>query len=177
MKKMMIAVVISLFAFYPATSLFANSYDHEVTAGDMTFAWKVDGDTLHAKMSAKTEGWVGVGFNPSKKMQDANFIIGYVKDGKTELADHFGTKATAHDADSKDGGSDDVALVAGTEEGGMTTIEFTLPMNSGDKLDGALVADGDTILLLAYGPDRDSLKPRHKFKKTMTVNLSSGATQ
>ena len=109
--------------------------------------------------------------------EGCHLILGYVKDGKTELADHFSTKATAHDANSKNGGSDDVALLAGTEEGGMTTIEFTLPMNSGDKLDGALVADGDTILLLAYGPDRDSLKPRHKFKKTMTVNLSSGATQ
>ncbi len=169
--------MISLFVCYSATSLFANSYDHEVSAGDMTFYWKVDGETLHAKMSAKTEGWLGVGFNPSKKMQDANFIIGYVKDGKVEIADHFGTRATAHDADSKEGGSDDVALVAGTEEGGVTTIEFTLPMNSGDKLDGALVADGDTILLLAYGPDRDSLKPRHKYKKTMTINLSSGATK
>ena len=152
-------------------------YDHEASAGDMTLSWKVDGDTLHAKMSGKTEGWIGVGFNPSKKMQDANFIIGYVKDGKAEIADHFGTRATAHDADSKKGGSDDLTLVSGTEEGGVTTIEFTIPMNSGDKMDGALVADGDTILLLAYGPDRDSLKPRHKYKKTMTVNLSTGASK
>ncbi|MEE4166474.1 MAG: DOMON domain-containing protein [Desulfocapsaceae bacterium] len=177
MKKITIAVLISLFACFSATTLFAASYDHELTVKDMTFSWKVDGDTLHGRMSAKTEGWVGVGFNPSKKMQDANFIIGYVKDGKAEIADHFGTRATAHDADSKEGGSDDVTLVGGAEENGMTTIEFTMPMNSGDKLDGALTADGDTILLLAYGPDRDSLKPRHRFKKTMTVNLATGASK
>ena len=177
MKKMMIALLTATFACFSATSLLAATYDHEVKAKDMTFAWKVDGDTLHAKMSAKTKGWVGVGFNPSKKMKDANFILGYVKDGKAKVADHFGTKATGHNADSKKGGSDDVTLVAGSEENGLTTIEFTMPMNSSDKMDSALTADGDTILLLAYGPDRDSLKPRHKFKKTMTVNLSTGASK
>lgn len=177
MKKMMIALLTATFTCFSAASLLAGTYDHEVKAKDMTFAWKVDGDTLHAKMSAKTKGWVGVGFNPSKKMKDANFILGYVKDGKAKVDDHFGTKATGHDADSKKGGSDDVTLVAGSEDNGLTTIEFTIPMNSSDKMDSALNADGDTILLLAYGPDRDSMKPRHKFKKTMTINLSTGASK
>jgi hypothetical protein len=177
MKKLMLALLTTLLACFFTTALLAGPYDHEVKAKDMTFAWKVDGDTLHGKMSAKTKGWVGVGFNPSKKMKDANFILGYVKDGKAKVVDHFGTKATGHDADSKKGGSDDVTLVAGTEDNGLTTIEFTLPMNSSDKMDGTLTADGDTILLLAYGPDRDSMKPRHKFKTTMTVNLSTGASK
>ena len=177
MKRVTFVFLTTLFACLLTTSLLAGTYDHEVTAKDMTFAWKVDGDTLHAKMSAKTKGWVGVGFNPSSKMKDANFILGYVKDGKAEVVDHFGTKATGHGEDSKNGGSDDVTLVAGTEDNGLTTIEFTMPVNSGDKMDGTLNADGDTMLLLAYGPDRDSLKPRHKFKTTMTVNLSTGASK
>ena len=177
MKKLMFFLLTTLLVCLFTTALWAGTYDHEVKAKNMTFAWKVDGDRLHAKMSAKTKGWVGVGFNPSKKMKDANFILGYVKDGKAEVADHFGTKATGHGEDSKKGGSDDVTLVAGTEDNGLTTIEFTLPMNSSDKMDGTLTADGDTILLLAYGPDRDSMKPRHKFKTTMTVNLSTGASK
>lgn len=177
MTKSMIVLLTTLLVCFSATSLLAGTYDHEVQAKDMTFAWRVDGDTLHAKMSAKTKGWVGVGFNPSKKMKDANFILGYVKDGKAKVADHFGTKATGHDEDSKKGGSDDVTLVAGSEDNGLTTIEFTMPMSSSDKMDGTLTADGDTIVLLAYGPDRDSMKPRHKFKKTMTVNLSTGASK
>jgi len=177
MKKLIVAALSAVFICFITTSLFASSYDHEVKAKDMTFAWKIDGDTLHAKVSAKTKGWVGVGFNPSKKMKDANFILGYVKDGEAKVVDHFGSKATGHQADSKKGGSDDVTLVAGSEDKGYTVIEFTMPINSGDKMDSALTADGDTILLLAYGPDRDSLKPRHKFKKTMTVNLATGASK
>jgi len=177
MKKILFALIIVFFALSSFTLAVAASYDHEVEAKDMVFAWKVDGDTLHGKMSAKTKGWVAVGFNPSSKMKDANFIIGYVKDGKAEIADHFGDRSTGHSADSKKGGSDDVTLISGTEEGGMTTIEFTMPMNSADKMDSVLSKDGDTVLLMAYGPDRDSLKPRHKFRTSMTINLATGAAK
>ena len=175
MRNLIAAALATFVLLTFGTITYASSYEHEVEASGVSFAWKVEGDTLHAKMSAKTKGWVAVGFNPSKKMKDANFILGYVKGGKGKVADHFGDKATGHVADKKKGGSEDVTLVSGTEEGGVTTIEFTMPMNSGDKTDGALSKDGDTILLLAYGPDRDSFKPRHKKRATLTINLGSGA--
>lgn len=177
MKKMLSGFVFLLISGLGLSTPFAQSYDHEVEVKDMTFAWKIDGDTLHAKMSAKTKGWVAVGFNPSDKMQDATFILGFVKDGKAEIADHFGDKAVGHSADTKLGGTEDAVLVGGTEENGYTTIEFTYPMNSSDKYDSVLDKDGDTVLLLAYGPDRDSLKPRHKYKTSKTINLGSGAVK
>ncbi len=158
------------------SAVIASAYDHEVTAKKMNFAWKIDGDTLHGKMSAKTKGWVAVGFNPSKKMKDANFIIAYVKGTDVSIADHFGDKATGHSADKKKGGTEDVTLVSGAEENGVTTIEFTIPLNSADKMDSPLSVDGDTMLLLGYA-DRDSFKARHKFRTSMSVNLSTGATK
>lgn len=172
-----LAVLLVIVFVTSVTASAAVAYDHEVQAKNMSFAWKIDGDMLHGKMSAKTKGWVAVGFNPSKKMKDANFIIGYVKGGETKIADHFGDKATGHSADTKKGGSADAVLVGGSEENGMTTIEFTIPMDSSDKLDGTLAKDGDTVLLLGYGPDRDSFKARHKYRTSMTVNLSTGASK
>lgn len=163
--------------FCGAISAQSADYDHEVKAKSASFAWKIDGDTLHVKMSAKTKGWVAVGFNPSKKMKDANYILGYIKDGEAKVVDHFGDKATGHSSDEKLGGSSDVTLVGGSEEGGVTTIEFSIPMNSTDKYDSVLSKDGDTVVLLAYGPDRDSFKPRHKGKATKTVNLGTGAVK
>ncbi len=177
MKKTLFSLVVVLVCIVGVNSVQSASYDNEMEAKGVTFAWKVDGDTLHAKVSAKTKGWVAVGFNPSSKMKDANYIIGYVKDGKPEVADHFGDKSTGHSPDEDLGGTSDVTLVGGSEEGGMTTIEFTIPVNSGDKYDSALTVDGDTVVLLAFGPDRDSLKPRHKNKITKTVNLSTGAVK
>ena len=53
----------------------AADYEYEVKAKKMTFAWKIDGDMLAAKISAKTKGWVGIGFNPSEKMKGADFVI------------------------------------------------------------------------------------------------------
>lgn len=174
MYKTLAGLICGLIFICGAASVQSAEYEHELTAKGTTFAWKVDGDTLHAKMSAKTKGWVAVGFNPSKKMKDANYILGYVKDGEAKVVDHFGDKNTGHSSDEKLGGTSDVTLVGGSEDGGVTTIEFTIPMNSSDKYDGVLSKDGDTVVLLAYGPARDSFKPRHKGKAKKTVNLGTG---
>lgn len=177
MKKMLAGVICGLIGICGAASVQGAEYDHEMEAKGTTFAWKIDGDTLHAKVSAKTKGWVAVGFNPSSKMKDANYILGYIKDGEVEVVDHFGDKATGHSADEKLGGTSDVTVVGGSEEGGVTTIEFSIPMNSPDKYDSVLSKDGDTVVLLAYGPDRDSFKPRHKSRVVKTVNLGTGAVK
>ena len=176
MIKMRVCTAILTAVFVALSATFAAAYEHEVQAKNISFAWKIDGDKLQGKMSAKTGGWVSVGFNPSTKMKDANFIIGYVDGKDVKIYDHFGDKATGHSDDSKNGGSADVTLVGGSEDQGMTTIEFTMPLNTGDKLDGQLSADGDTLLLLAYG-DRDSIKARHKYRTSMTVNLTTGAVK
>lgn len=176
MKKTLFGLIFAL-CLMGVNSLQAADYEHEIEDSGVTFSWKVEGDTLHAKMSAKTKGWVAVGFNPVEKMEGANFILGYVKGDEVEVTDHFGNKKVNHDSDEKLGGTSDVTLVGGSEEGGTTTIEFTIPMDSGDKYDSALVADGDTVVLLAYGPDRDSFKPRHRKQAVKTVNLSTGAVK
>ncbi len=155
----------------------AAQYDHEVKEKKISFAWKIDGDKLAVKLAAETEGWVGIGFNPSKDMKDANFVLGYVKDGETKLIDDFGDSESSHVTDEKLGGSNDVTLVAGTETGGVTTIEFTMPLKSTDKHDGALNVNGDTIVLLAYAGGRDSFKTKHSYRIALKINLSTGASQ
>ncbi len=176
MKKTLFGLVLAL-SMVGVNSVQAADYDHEMKGAGVTFSWKVDGDTLHGKMSAKTKGWVAVGFNPVEKMQGGNYILGYVKGDDVQVADHFGNKKINHDSDEKLGGTSDVTIVGGTEKGGTTTIEFTIPMNSGDKYDTALVADGDTTVVLAHGPPRDSFKARHKKQAIKTVNLSTGAVK
>lgn len=177
MMKRIFATIILCTLTVAVTPLFAVEYDHQVEAKGVAFSWKIDGDTMHAKMSAKTKGWVAVGFNPSEKMKGANFIIGFVKNGKAEITDHYGKSAVAHAADTTNDGSEDVTLVGGSEEKGVTTIEFSMPINSSDANDSVLTTDGDTVVLLAYAT-RDSFKARHKGKPGMiTVNLATGAVK
>ncbi|MBM9513514.1 DOMON domain-containing protein [Desulfogranum marinum] len=173
------SVLVSLFV---CTLLFtaqssAADYQHSVTADKMRFDWSINGDVLAVKLTAPTKGWVGIGFNPSKKMKDADFIVGYVKGGKVSIFDEFGTQATQHGQDTKRGGNNDVTVVGGSEQGKQTTLEFTIPVKSGDSLDATLDLQGDTVVLLAYGPDRDSTRMKHTYHKAMIVNLSNGSVK
>lgn len=174
-QRLLKSLVIGSFALVVSMGqALAAEYDHSVEVENMAFSWKVDGENLAVKMEAKTEGWVGIGFNPSEKMKDANYVLGYVKKGKAEIVDEFGTTKTGHKNDTKVGGVENATLISGTEEGGMTTIEFTIPLDSGDEKDGKLEVDGDTVVLLAYGAGRDSFKSKHKYRTSVTVNLGTG---
>lgn len=167
----LLALLIS-FSFNAAAD--AGEYQHALDIGKMNIAWSVDGDQLGVKMSAPTTGWVAVGFNPSSKMKDADIIIGYVKKGTVTVKDEFGTAATQHKSDSSVGGTENVTVIGGTEEAGVTSIEFSIPLKSGDAKDSALDPNGDTVVIVAYGPERDSFRTKHKFRDTVTVNLSTG---
>jgi hypothetical protein len=157
-----------------STNVFAAEYQHSFVSDKMTFDWSVEGEMLAVKLTAPTKGWVAVGFNPSKKMKDANIIIGYVKKGEVSIFDEYGTHPAKHARDSKKGGNDDVTVVGGSEEGKKTTIEFKIPIKTDDKLDTTLDVSGDTTVILAYGPDRDSIRMKHAYHDTQVINLSTG---
>ncbi len=174
-----VALFISVVFLFTQQSI-ASEYQHTLTEGDMTFSWSINGDKLAALVSAPTTGWVSVGFNPTDKMKDANIIIGKVtKKGdqaKVTITDEYGIAAVAHKKDKKIGGASDVEVVSGTEEGDVTTIEFIIPLNSGDEKDSVLDPAGDTMVILAYAA-KDSFRLKHKKAYTLTVNLGSGATK
>ncbi len=178
MKKTMIAAALAGLLLTSNPGLLpAADYEHEVADKDISFAWRVAGDQLAVKLTATTDGWVGIGFNPSSRMKDANYVLGYVKGGEVVISDEFGVRDTAHDTDEKSGGGSDVTLVGGSEEGGVTTIEFTMPLDSGDKYDNAITVDGNTTVQLAYGAGRDSFKTKHKYRTSMVVNLATGSVE
>ncbi|MBI9089351.1 MAG: DOMON domain-containing protein [Desulfobacterium sp.] len=149
-------------------------FDHMIKVETLTFEWRLAGESLHVMLSAKTKGWVGIGFNPSKEMKDGNFILGYVKKGKVTISDHFGFTARQHKSDTKLGGKKNVSDAWGAEEGGRTAIRFTIPLNSGDDKDREIFINKDNLVLLAHGAGRDSLKGKHKFKTVLKVNLQTG---
>jgi DOMON domain-containing protein len=166
----------SILVFFSFSPIIAHDiqYTNKIDVKDMSFLWKIDGDRIHIKLVAKTTGWVGVGFNPSKIMKDANFILGYVKNGKPAITDHFGSGERMHQSDKKMGGENNFSNIFGKEENGKTEIGFTIPLKSGDSNDQEISVDKDTIILLAYGAGRDSFRALHKFRTRLTVNLASG---
>lgn len=152
----------------------AAGYQHSLTVDKITFDWSIEGENIAIKLSAPTKGWVGIGFHPTEEMKAANIILGFVKDGKVEIEDDFGNQPTVHTADTTREGKDNVTVIGGSETGNTTTLEFSIPLRSDDPNDGNIEPSGDTKVILAYGPDRDSIKLKHQYAKTITVNLASG---
>jgi hypothetical protein len=175
MKKWIwIAVVFLTVMWTAGPCLSQTDYDHKITAGNVEFEWKLAGDTIQIRLSAKTDGWVGIGFNPTTRMKDANFIIGYVKGGKVTVTDHYGSTERQHQKDSKGGGERHVENVSGKEENGATEISFTIPVDSGEPKDRPIWIDRENTILLAYGAGRDSFRTKHVFRTVLKVNLQTG---
>lgn len=158
-----IAAVVSA----PASAV---EYKHKVVQAGVTFEWAIDGDSLHGQLSAKTTGWVGVGFNATKDMQDAGFVIGAVKDGQPKAAIFLGVSPASH---SKAIEQAELTGIDGDEKDGITTIRFTIPLVS--KVAGIrpIVPDRDTKVLLAYSND-DSIKVKHVARAEFLLNLATG---
>ena len=166
-----------LFIGLVGSKAFAMEYAHTLKDGPMSFSWSVDGEMLHVKLSGRTTGWVGVGFNPAKMMKGANFIMGYVKKGKVKVTDHVGNTERNHKADTKSGGTNNATNISGQEKKGMTEISFSMPLNSGETVDTPIDPDGMTTVLLGQGGGRDSFRSVHSFKSVHKITLSSGTSE
>lgn len=141
-----------LFGFGLVVSAGAQAGYSSVTQEGISLQWKVNGANLDLILSAPTDGWVAVGFKPSSKMKDANFLIGHVDARGAHVRDDFGNGALTHKSDESLGGRSNVLNAAGSEQGKKTELRFSIPLDSGDKYDQPLKAGEQVTVLLAYGP-------------------------
>ncbi len=143
---------------------------NSVNSMGITFRWKVDGALLRVNVVAPTRGWVGVGFAPSVRMQDANIIIGYVVGDKAYVSDEYGSGPTLHQPDVYAGGTNDIIGAAGREYQGNTEISFAIPLDSGDLKDRRILPGRNQTVMLAYGPDTsDEFTTQHATRTQVCV--------
>jgi len=134
--------------------------------------WRVNGDMLDVVLSYETTGWVSVGFDPSRMMQDANIIIGYVVDGTATISDQYGTGQTAHQPDTEIGGADSLVNGSGVEEKGYTEISFSIPLDSGEDADRPLEPGSTYTVLLGHGPEgADDFTTYHAGRTSVEIEI------
>ncbi len=134
--------------------------------------WRVIGENLEVSISYATTGWVAVGFNPTRMMRDANIIIGYVADGEAVITDQFGNSTITHRPDEDLGGTYDLTNTAGTEEDGVTTLSFVMPLDSGDEYDRPLEQGETYTVIVAHGADGvDDVATYHQGRGSMEITL------
>ncbi|NLI99382.1 PKD domain-containing protein [bacterium] len=144
----------------------------KVEASGITLEWRVDGTNLDIRLFAPTRGWVAVGFDPTTSMKDANFIIGYVQGSDVFISDQYGNSNFSHEPDADAQGSNNITSKQGQETGTGTRISFTIPLDSGDPRDRALVAGQTYKVLLAYGPDNaDEFTTKHATKTSVNIKI------
>jgi hypothetical protein len=176
MLRYIFCTLTAVFILYSGAAASASEYDHTLKVKNMDVFWRIDGDLIHVKLSAKTTGWVAIGFEPEKAMQGANIIIGAVKNGKVRIEDHYGDRKRGHSKDEKLGGENHVLNPQGMEEDGVTSISFSLPLDTGDKWDKAIDPSKAGRIMLAYGRGRDSFKAGHAWRGVYDINYSTGET-
>lgn len=166
-QKMVFSILIAILA---VSGMFGQSDFKTVEESGVLFQWKIDGGDIHIRLTAPTEGWVAVGFNPSRAMKDADFKLAYVDGSEVVIEDHFGSGLFKHKKDMDLGGTDDFQLVSGSESDGSTTVEFIMPLNSGDDKDSLLEEGVEAKVLLAYARN-DDIRRKHSWKTSLMVEL------
>ena len=137
------------------------------SATGIELSWQNDSTYLYVGLTSPGTGWVAIGFDPEQQMKGANIIIGAVENGGVVTQDHSGTAPTGHREDSRS----EIVQVAGTESAGMTTIEFSIPLQSDDPSDKALQPGQTVSIILAYNASSDSFTTRHSKRTTTEITL------
>ncbi|MBN2542646.1 hypothetical protein JXI42_07235 [bacterium] len=155
-------------------------YPDKVKAADgkIYFSWYNDSNFIWCGIKAQVTGWVAIGFDPDVYMKEANLIIGYVADGSTYISDEYGTGVYSHkpdvglrhEKDDPKDGQDNIIEYKGKESNEWTTIEFKIPLDSGDRYDKALKIKEDHTVLLA-ADSKDNFKSKHDFHAVGTIKL------
>jgi len=151
----------------------ATEYPHSTEIAGVGVYWTNDATYLRVGLVAPGTGFVAIGFDPVRRMEGANFILGYVEDGKGYFRDDFGTEPTAHMADVDRGGVDNIVSSAGAEWTDRTILEFIIPLDSGDEMDKPLVPGGTYTVLLAYHDLQDGFTTRHSRRGSGQIQLDA----
>lgn len=127
-------------------------------------------DKIEFKVYGVTKGWISIGFEPTLIMKDSDIIIGYVKDNKVVIEDHFSHSMTGHKSDESLGGVNSIEIIDGSEVDGVTMLHFALPIESKDKYDTSLTP-GKTYKLIFATSKNDSIKSKHNFRGSDRLNI------
>ncbi len=154
---------------------YAGTFTDTVTG--IVVSWVHDDVNLSVGIVSPGTGWAGIGFGPEGVLMDgSNILIGYVLGASTVISDEYGVGLN-HIADIGLGGRDDILERAGSEASGKTTLEFRIPLDSGDAYDIALRTGKTFSLLLAYHDTADDLITLHTIASAGSLILERDPSQ
>lgn len=179
MKKLMLLIIcLFLITFLPISGASADLSMNLMVldGGNYRLSWTVKEDVISIQASAKTLGWVAIGFEPTEQMKDADMIIGFFDSKGSTVIDAFSTGPIGpHPDDISLGGTNDVISSSMTQRNGWTTLSFERKLVTGDKFDHPLSGDKPIQVIWSYGTSTD-LKKYHETKRgSADINFIDGS--
>lgn len=147
-----------------------NDTTGNVSVPGMTFRWSIDGDRLHGTMNGHTNGWVAVGFNDRDELKGAKLVMGYASGNDLFVEERIAVDPPVHLAKTQLGGRNNARVVGGYERDGWTTIEFSIPLDSGESPDVVLHPGRRYHLILAYS-DVDDFIHHSRMRTAVSIEL------
>ncbi|TFH16987.1 hypothetical protein E4H04_05750 [Candidatus Bathyarchaeota archaeon] len=125
-------------------------------------SWVHNGSLLYVALSGDNMGWLSIGVGSTNaRMDGSNIIIGSVNEDGSHVVDEVGVGHN-HYQDTSRGGESNI-IEAGGKISDRTTIEFVIPLDSGDQLDYKL-SPGETFgVFLALNNVNDDFSKIHSF--------------
>jgi hypothetical protein len=149
--------------------IYANEYRnslYELTTG-MSLFWQNDATSLYVGLVSPGTGWAGVGFSGRSGKPGSNIILGAVANGTVTIQDNYGVTKELHLADR----TSSLLAIGGSEMGGETTLEFVIPLASGDAQDVTLAPGQTVAVILAYQATQDSFTAQHTRYSQLQITL------
>jgi len=147
------------------------------TQAAWTLAWIIDcsQQTINFTLTVQTPGWIAIGFGTQEMMFPSDIIMGYVDD-QTNIAfasDKWASQHALPDDDTSLGGEDNILSVNGSQSNGVTTLEITRLLSTGDTWD-LPIGNNNTIVLYSYNENTDSFDFQHTKNGIIIINLFTG---
>jgi hypothetical protein len=143
-------------------------------SGVFQIYWTINDSTIYVGMIGQTTGWIAVGFDPTTSMLDADLYYGWIENnGTVILYDAISLNAfgSNHPKDVNNGGVDNILEYNGTEDSGITTIEFSRNLTTGDDNDNDIPNSGTIDIIWAIG-NADSFTTPHSQRGEATLTIS-----
>jgi len=149
--------------------IYANEYRNSLynpTTG-MSLFWQNDATNLYVGLVSPGTGWAGVGFSNRSGKPGTNIILGAVANGTVTIQDNYGVTKELHLPDK----TSSLLAIGGSETNGETTLEFVIPLASGDSQDVTLVPGQTVAVILAYQATQDSFTALHTTYSQLQITL------
>ncbi len=135
----------------------------------MWLFWQNDATVLYVGIVSPGTGWLAAGFSDRVGKPGSNILIGAIANGTVTIQDNYGVTKKLHLADK----TSSVVAFGGSEEAGTSTLEFAIPMASGDAQDVTLVPGQRVQVILAYQATLDSFLAEHTRYSMLEIVLDA----